>query len=153
MIVSEKSRELPARRGIFPVVEDDMDDPELLFTDERLYNDHDASEHAVEQFEAFARKGYVKEFGSLQELRDHLGEEPVLSELHVLERIKNGKVKRRIILDCKRTGLSRSSARAERTVLPRAMDVVSDLMAMAAASSHRRDMIAQMLVLDFVDAF
>jgi len=148
-------RQAPLDRKIFPVLIDEMDDPELLGSEEQEYNtkEGDNMEVLEAKFKEFTNKGYVKAFSSFSELKAFLdGENPVFSEIHVLSKTKNGRTKHRIILDCKKAGLSRSSRRSERTLLPRVTDAVSDAMEMATDEAGEHD---TMLfgVLDFTDAF
>jgi hypothetical protein len=59
-----------------------------------------------------------------------------------------------LILDCKRSGLTRSSRRSERSLLPRVTDAVGDVMELSACPSVGAEAYTMMLgVLDFSDAF
>ena len=75
-----------------------------------------------------------------------VGERPVMSKL--------GRTKHRITLDCKKAGLTRSSKRSERTMLPRVSDAVSDIMELSETDmSLDLEVLILMGVLDFTDAF
>jgi len=147
---------VPADRGIFPRVDDVMDDPELLGTfDCNLTQSRhlDEQDIALEKFEEFRDKGYVKEFASYEDLVKFLdGEVPVISDVHVITKIRNGNAKHRIILNCKKAGLTRSSQRSERSILPRVTDAVADVMDLSLANTVG-GFLLQIGVLDFADAF
>ena len=68
-------RHFPEPRGIFPVVDDDAEDPELIATETNFGNavevDSDAS--ALEIFEEHAKKGYVASFATVDEAERFLG--------------------------------------------------------------------------------
>ena len=62
--------------------------------------------------------------------------------------------KHRLILDCKRAGLTRSSRRSERSLLPKVTDAISDVMELSAAPTDDVSLYTMLLgVLDFSDAF
>jgi len=150
-------RMTPADRGISPVVQDEFDDPELLGTGEDHYVSSNVGPENIAEikFQEFKQKGYVKEFDSYDELVMFLGNEtPVFSEVHVITKVKNGRTKHRLILDCKKAGPTRSSRRAERSILPKVTDAVGDVMELSEADA--RDLVAMLIlfgVLDFSDAF
>ena len=70
----------------------------------------------------------------------------------MLVKVKNGKLKRRIILNCKKTGISRSLRRSERPVLPWIAGALSDAMD-PVKGPHRPGAELVFGVLDFEDAF
>ncbi len=147
-------RAFPEHRGVYPPVDDETPaDPEELVTlfDEQVSASPDDEDFAQTMFRDYEAKGYVRGFDSADELATFLGEEPVLSRVHVLTKERLGKTKRRLILDCKRSGLTDASRKAERALLPRAVDVVDDIMSLECDADEGEGV--QLLVLDFSDAF
>jgi len=146
----------PRDRGIFPTVSDQMDDPELLGTLADEVSGRRAMDEmqiALEKFQEYKDKNYVKEFGTYEELVDFLdGETPVISDVHVITKVRAGRTKHRIILNCRKAGLTRSSQRAERSILPRVTDAVADVMGLSLNESLGA-LLIQLGVLDFADAF
>ena len=89
-----------------------MDDPELLGHGEfeAVSSADGFDKDALVQFDEYESKGYLRSFSSYGELVGFLdGESPVLSEVMILTKLRGGKVKRRVLLNCKKAGLSRSS--------------------------------------------
>ena len=94
---------------------------------------------------------YVKDFASLKEAVDYLGSDIVLSEIGVIRKLRNGKWKIRMVVDSKRSGVSRATRKFERTLLPRALDVVTDALALLKDLGDGEEL--EFLVADFRDAF
>eukprot|EP00971_Amphidinium_carterae_P168298 3334677-Amphidinium_carterae.1 len=68
-----------------------------------------------------------------------------------MERTPKRKIKRRLILDSKESGMKRCTRRFEQMVLPRAADAIQDILELAA---HREEGdTTRLLVLDFTNAF
>ena len=61
------------------------------------------------------------------ETEDFVGSKIVLSKLFVLVQESDGVTKRRVLLDCKKSEVSASSTQPERVKLPRAVDVITDV--------------------------
>lgn len=95
------------------------------------YSGADEDEEAVQALESYYEKGNLARFDTLRQLQDHLGDEPVLSKLARLKKQKfnpdTGQYaqKNRIILDCGWNGVSPTSVRKHKSVLPRTTDAVS----------------------------
>lgn len=107
---------------------------------------------ALAGIESFQAKGWLMEYQDAGEVRRVLGADAVISAFHVLRKEKNGRVKRRLILDLKRSGVSRRTSHTRRIVLPRVSDAVRGalcLKASPAAEPHD----VEWLVLDFESAF
>ena len=80
-------RHLPLRRCVFPPVDDEADDPELLgsFEEDYHWRDIDNGDVAIEKFTEYEAKGYVESFDSFKALVHFLGgERPVISDVHVV---------------------------------------------------------------------
>ena len=122
---------------------DDTDcfDPSVLSTDfdefENYFGvetDHDASKAITQYFE----KGYLKCFDTLDQLREFVGGQPILSKLGCIKKLKyNADTqaythKVRIILDCKQSKVSTSSRRTHKSILPRVSDAVQSALSLSA---------------------
>jgi hypothetical protein len=128
--------------------------PHELASDAGSFVNYQGFEHdddAVSEVRAYADKGYLQRFKSLEEVREHLGAEPTISRFAVLKRVKNGKTKKRVILDLKQSSVSACTQQTHRVVLPRATDLVQDLLELLhRALPHEQ---VEITVLDYVDAF
>lgn len=113
--------------GIFPIVEAEENQPDVedLITDLdgfQNYTGVEDDEEAFRTLEGYCEKGYLSRFDTLGQLRGHFGGEPVLSKLACLKKQKfnpdTGQYvqKNRIILDCRRSGVSTTSVRRHKSV-------------------------------------
>ena len=125
-------------RGVFPLYSWEDDQPELhadeLQTEEHFHNYSDVEESAAVQGE-FARllaAGHLLPFDSLEEVEGYLEAQAVLSRIGHIQKIRNGKLKSRIVIDSKRSRVSRAARRFDRCQLPRLTDVVWDALALMA---------------------
>lgn len=141
---------------------DDTDcfDPSVLSTDfdefENYFGvetDHDASKAITQYFE----KGYLKCFDTLDQLREFVGGQPILSKLGCIKKLKyNADTqaythKVRIILDCKQSKVSTSSRRTHKSILPRVSDAVQSALSLSA--DLRNDELVSLMIIDIIDAF
>ena len=99
-----------------------------------------------------ARPSRVKEFRNWNQVVKYLGCTPVLSKVGIVKREIAGRVKKRVIVDSKESLLKYATNAPERTVLPRATDVVADALHQLAACDSS-DSSVEWLVLDYSDAF
>ena len=67
------------------------------------------------------------------------GKDPILSQIGLIIKVKDGREKKRIILDVKRAGVTRVTRRSYRVVLPRTQDAVNDALALLAACVSEED--------------
>ena len=77
--------------------------------------------------------------------------EPVTSKLAVVTNISDGVIKYRLTLDARVSGSNDAAVRQERISLPKAWDIVRDIMALRKQCRRREDV--YLFVLDFRDAF
>lgn len=91
--------------------------------------------------------------------REWLGDDPRPSKLALLEKMKDGKLKNRLILDCRRGpdgrgehSVNAAAGLAQRIVLPRGQDVTVDLLDLLETRAAPREHVEAM-VLDFTYAF
>ena len=113
----------------------------------------DEDENVWSQVHEFVDKGFLKAFDSLQECEVYLGGPPVLSRFGQVTKVRFGKLKRRLILDVKQSRVKEGTQKVHRVPLPRATDVVCDIMDMLYKHPLGADEQLDLLVLDFVDAF
>ena len=83
---------------------------------------------AALELQDFVQTKYLQKVTSKADLEALVGKGAVISKFHVVERVKFGKVKRRLILDLKQSGMTKRTRRTRRVVLPRATDLVQDLL-------------------------
>ena len=153
---------MPELAGIMPEVEDDM--AVLPFTelasDYHQFTNHGNIEEdgeAMGIIQGYIDKGYLRAFNSLQECEAYLGAKPILSKFACLSRERydavsgEWKTKRRVILDSKASDVKSASSRQYRTVLPRIMDAVNDVMHLMDKADRQQQL--EHLVLDASDAF
>ena len=95
----------------------------------------------------------MKAFDSLPECEEYLEGTPVLSLFGQVTKVRFGKLKRRLILDVRQSRVKEGTRKVHRVPLPRATDVVYDIMDMLHKLPLGTDEQLDLLVLDFVDAF
>ena len=145
--------------GIFPDVGDsakfsEIDDPHALFCDTDTFVNYSSVEDdpkAMEEVEKFWRAGYLAKFNTLEECKSFVGGDPILSKLAMITKEKNGRIKRRLVLDCKRSGIVKASFLNKRILLPRIIDAVHDHLDLSAIAEPWEEV--EMFILDFLDAF
>ena len=115
------------------------------------------NQDALQALESYASKGYLRKFQTLDGLRAHLGGEPILSKLGCIVKTKTNPVtgistkKSRIILDCRRSSVSKVAHRTHKSVLPRVSDAIQSTLALM--GDCRGDETVTFLIADIVDAF
>ena len=115
------------------------------------------NQDALQALESYASKGYLRKFQTLDGLRAHLGGEPTLSKLGCIVKTKTNPVtgiftkKSRIILDCRRSSVSKVAHRTHKSVLPRVSDAIQSTLALM--GDCRGDETVTFLIADIVDAF
>jgi len=153
--------EIPAA-GVFPKVDTAAEATTELW---RYFAQTEAKSNykSAEENEALVRAevdrliglGYVTKYDSLEDVQKKLGS-VVVSKIAAIIKVRDdGTVKLRIIIDMLRSMVNSFVKLSERIVLPRLMDVVTDLLALAEAAMKDKvpgEMIS-MMVADFVDAF
>ena len=113
---------------IFPKAQ--PDDPEAYEEGEKLPPSwsFENDKEVQDEIEEYVKKGYLRRVRGREALVREVGKYPVISNFHVLKRSKNGKVKRRLIIDLRKSGMTARTKRTHRVVLPRGTDVVRDLL-------------------------
>ena len=147
----------PQQVGVFPPAVEDADiiDPEEAegtFEDpeqRQSYQSVEDDDHAVEEVARLASLGFIKAAYSVQQCVDMLdGDTPIVSKFGQVVRVKNGKTKRRLVLDSKESQITRCGRKNQRIVLPVVTDLVFD--ALQGLADHSD---LEWLVLDIKDAF
>ena len=119
-------------RGIFPVYDPEVDvaegDAQSLVTESEFCNYTGVEDNPLvaDEIDRMRDKGYATEYSTLSEAEAAVGGQIVLSRIGAIERIKNGKIRMRIVIDSKKSGVSRSTRKYERSCLPQALHVVWD---------------------------
>ena len=148
----------PESCGIFPCAgedEDELNDPELLETQHDTFASYasvEADSFAWDEVQKIVGQGWMKEFDSLRDCTEFLGgETPVLSKFGMVVKMRGTKIKRRLSLDSKQSGIRYCATKRERVLLPRVTDAMFDMPDMAA--NAREGDFLEWLVLDFADVF
>jgi len=123
--------EFPKNTGVFAAAdaqEETTDPSDILDENPILHATKvDEDEDALKELMGYVNKGYVKVFDSVKEACEFVGGALVLSDLVIVEKARpDGTIKRRVILNCKSSGVSKASTKSEKAVLPRVLDVVFD---------------------------
>ena len=148
--------------GIFPVTDDPVDaaEDEMVSGWSELegfssYSNVEGDPEAGPVIEDFINTGFVKVVDSLEEARLYLGESPVLSKLamitkHIYNQVGDLiRTKRRLILDCLRSGVNDQACRTHRIVLPRLIDACNGML----ETLRHRHPVVKLFAIDISDAF
>ena len=117
------------------------------------YSSVDGDEAAVPEVTRLINTGFVKSFDDLLKFKQWLGGEPHLSKLGMITKLKDGKTKRRLILDCKESGVNRKAEKSNRLILPRITDVVDDALFLMHKCDKGKNETTEWFILDFTDWF
>ncbi len=156
------SQSMPELQGLFPprLKSEPQLDPDALESDYLRFVNHAGLEEdndAVELIHGFRDKGYLREFDTLEQCREYLGADPILSKFGCVtrERINSltgeKSVKKRIILDPTESLVTAASARTFRIVLPRVTDAIHGTLQQCADLAG--DEQVEFFVMDVEDAF
>ena len=155
-------------RGIFPQYTEEEDtatvDAELLRTDPDHcnYSGVEDDQEVADELDRLHEQQFVRKFDSLESVSKYLKGPPVLSKLGVIRKTRGGITKNRLVVDSKRSRVSSATRKFERTLLPRALDVVHDGLDLMAthdgpisqgAECADGDTALEFLIADFKDAF
>ena len=105
---------------------------------------------SLKQIGEYAEKGWLEET-SHQQLVQEFGSDFKVSRFCVVSQDTQGTIKKRLVLDLKKSGISRRNKEAHRVVLPRRSDLVQDLLGLAGTQSADQE--TEVFILDFTDAF
>ena len=108
--------------GVFPAVDHapTTDSCDLCIDKDVFTNYPGIDQDEVAQLEVtdLHRRGLLEAFDSIEDVRHYLCQKPVLSKVGVRTKIVGHKVKKRVIVDSNRPGVSDSTTKPERSVLP-----------------------------------
>ena len=122
------------------------------WTDFQNYVGVESDPEALAIIDEYVSRGWLKEFDSHQSLSDYLGDEPVFSKFACICKSRaDGTVKRRIIMDSKRSMVTEASRKQYKSVLPCVTDLLTDVLALQAGARDAETV--RLLVLDAEDAF
>ena len=134
--------------------------PDDLFTDYDGFENYQGVEdnqHAIDAIRGYFEKGYLDKCDTLEEVRELVGSDPILSKLGCITKEKYNPdtgahtTKVRIILDCKRSGASKAADRKYKEVLPRITDAIAS--ALKLLSYAINDEKTELFIADVSDAF
>ena len=161
-------RNFPVPRGVFPLNSQDatefVADPEQLYTIHEKFENYAGVEDdpdVAKEIERLATAHYLKPMPSLEAVVKFLTEDPVVSKIGVITKVRNNVEKKRIVLDAKQSKISLSSRKVESVVLPRAMDLIWDILDLLLEAkalpegfleNHNAAEI-ELFIMDFADAF
>ena len=115
------------------------------------YKGFDTDDDAFAELWSFVEGGQLAAYPNLNACKKGVSGTPLLSRFGLITKWKNGKLKKRIILDCKQSGLSKRTRRKYRVILPRIRDAVRDVLILL--SSKLPPEMVEMFILDFTNAF
>ena len=98
------------------------------------YQRVEGDEDVAAELERHIKNKFARRFKSLAPAREYLNADPILSKIGVVKKLRGGKWKIRMVIESERSGVSKATRKIEPTQLPRALDVVSDVMTLM--SSH-----------------
>ena len=141
--------------SIFPPSRGD-DEPEAIehimeHHEQHNYTSVDDDPMAKPEAERLIATGFVWATRDYAMFQQQMGGKPHFSKLGMITKEKDNKIKRRLILDCKESGVNRKASKGGRLTLPRATDAVDD--ALHLMKLARNGQTIEWLVLDFTDWF
>ena len=115
------------------------------------YTSVDEDPMAEPEVQRLIATGFVWATKDYHEFVRRIGGKPHFSKLGMITKEKDNKIKRRLILDCKESGVNRTAAKGGRLTLPRATDAVDDALQLLKLAKPGQSI--EWLVLDFTDWF
>ena len=153
----------PEQLGIFPDAQEphDLVDPlEASFPDPEFrasYASVESDDHATEELDRLVQAGFLCRFDSLADCQAFLdGQNPVVSKFGMVVKVKDGRTKRRLILDAKESGVTACARKNQRILLPTCVDLIHSCLRQQALWARHGGAAAagqRLLVLDVKDAF
>eukprot|EP00435_Cladocopium_sp_Y103_P025927 s1750_g6.t1 len=115
------------------------------------YTSVDEDPMAEPEVQRLIATGFVWATKDYQEFVTRIDGRPHFSKLGMITKEKDNKIKRRLILDCKESGVNLTAAKGGRLTLPRATDAVDDALQLMRLAKPGQSI--EWLVLDFTDWF
>ncbi len=120
----------------------------MVFEDMGVHKSVEEDDDAWAEVQRMVARNLIKEFSSEADLTDYLGESPVYSIFCMIVKQKGNTVKKRLILDAKVSGVSGAASKLERVLLPRLLDVATNILHLQAEGPD-----VELFILDFANAF
>ena len=148
-------------RGIFPTYDPTLDAAEYQPNDLRTEEDFenypgvDGDPDIFKEVRRILEADYLDQYDDIAAAERALGGTVVLSKIGAIKKWRNFVYKLRMVIDSKQSGVSKATPKRERTQLPRASDVVKDVMGLLAPFAKRSstEELIEFLIADFRDAF
>ena len=128
--------------GIFPPLETHAEASTELwkyFAQQEAKGNYKSAEenHAAfaGEVDRLIKAGYITKFNNYEDLKRHFGEVSISKVAAIIKNRDDGIQKVRIIIDMLRSKVDAFVKLSERIVLPRLMDIVSDILALVEAAS------------------
>ena len=115
------------------------------------YSSVDADDMATPEVDRLIATGFVKAMKDYGQFETWLGGRPHFSKLGMITKEKDGRIKRRLILDCRQSGVNERATKGGKLILPRISDTVDDALYLMKNCSE--DQQIEWLILDFTDWF
>ena len=144
-------------RGVFPEIDEatpaELRRPIDVWHEGFInYTSLEAEPEGAKALHELVASGFVKEFSSYRDVKRFLrGRDPVSSKLAVVKNESDGIIKYRLILYCRVSGSNDAAERRERVLLPKAWDIIRDIMALRKNCKSHEEVF--LFLLDFKDAF
>ena len=148
------SREINDPGGIFPTEDDELELEEVDLPDpmkHRNYGSVDDDDMAEPEVDRLIATGFVKAFDNYNSFVTWLNGKPHLSKMGMITKEKDGRTKRRLILDCKESRVNERARKGGKLILPRVSDVVDDTLYLMRQCTAGQQV--EWLILDFTDWF
>ena len=136
--------------GVFPRADDKFSASDCLYEDFVAHSKAAQDDEAKNQMRQYADQGWLEQT-SHEELVRSYGADYTVSDFCVVTKEKQGKAKKRLILDLKRSGVSNRTRKTHRITLPRLSDLIQDILQLLATCSAEQKV--EVFVLDFANAF
>ena len=111
----------------------------------------DAGEKGQAELERLVQDGRAIKVASWKEVVELVGEGAKLTKLGCIVKMKDGKEKVRLIVDCRRSGINGLMALKQWVILPRVSDVAQSIHALFLQNNRSSDL--EFCIADFRDAF
>ena len=136
--------------GVFLRADDKTSPSDCLFEEFVAHSKAAQDEEAKDQIRQNADQGWLEQT-SHEKLERSYGRGCTVSDFCVVAKEKQGKVKKRLILDLKRSGISNRTRKTHRVAFPRLSDLIQDMLQLLATRSAEQEV--EVFVLDFANAF
>ena len=120
--------------GVFPRADDKTSPSDCLFEEFVAHSKAAQDDEDKDQIRQYADQGWLEQT-SREELERSYGRGYAVSDFCVFAKEKQGKVKKRLILDLKRSGISNRTRKAHGVTLPRLSDLIQDILQLLATRS------------------